>query len=282
LTYTRSQEVSHVDCREPRTAFRGACLRVSGLPERPTLLFVHGAFVTHEPWQPWLERLGARGFPGVAVARRGRLGFGPERARGLRFRDYLDDTLAALDALGETPVVVGHSLGALLAQKVAELGRARAMVLLSPAPAAMLTAQPVALPAYLPMLPKILSGRPLIPPAGACRRLVLNRVPEAEHASTHASLVHESGTVYRELMFGSVHVDPAKVRCPTLVLSGEHDHVISPALARFTAERYGAELGLYPEHAHWLLGEPGWELLVDRVATWLEATLGVGLARRAG
>src|ERR1051325_8165425 len=102
-------------------------LRVAGAAGRPTLLFIHGAFVTHEPWRPWLGRLGQQGGPGVAAARRGRLGFGPERASGMRFQDYLDDTLAAIDALGETPIVVGHSLGALLAQKVAELGRARAM-----------------------------------------------------------------------------------------------------------------------------------------------------------
>src|SRR5689334_15406788 len=148
--------------------FGGApALRVAGAPGRPTLLYIHGSFVTHEPWRPWLERFGARGFAGLAVARRGRLGYGPERASGLRFLDY---TLRVVDALPEPPILVGHSLGALLAQKVAELGRARAMVLLSPAPAAMLTAQAVAIPAYLPMLPKIMTGRALIPPAGACRR----------------------------------------------------------------------------------------------------------------
>lgn len=106
------------------------------------------------------------------------------------------------------------------------------------------------------MLPKILSGRAVIPPAGSCRRLVLNRTPEEHHASAHASLVHESGTVYRELMFGAVHVDAA--------------------LARFTAERYGAPLELYPEHAHWILGEPGWEKVADRAAAWaLDACQGV-------
>jgi pimeloyl-ACP methyl ester carboxylesterase len=240
------------------------------------LLFIHGAFVTHEPFRPWLERLGARGWPGLAVARRGRLGFGPERAQGLRFQDYLEDTLRVIDGLDEPPILVGHSLGALLAQKAAELGRARALVLLSPAPAAMLTAQAVALPAYLPMLPKILTGRSLVPPSGACRRLVLNRMPESQHSVTHGSLVHESGAVYRELMFGAVHVDPARVRCPTLVLSGAHDHVISTALARFTAERYGATLEIYPEHAHWILGEPGWEKVADRVGDWLDGV------RRAG
>src|SRR5262245_21158011 len=119
-------------------------LRRAGAPGRPTLLYLHGAFVTHEPWRPWLERLGARGWPGLAPARRGRLGVGPARARGLRIADYVEDTLRVIEALDPPPVVIGHSLGALLAQKVAEAGRCRAIVLVSPAPAAMLTAQPVA------------------------------------------------------------------------------------------------------------------------------------------
>lgn len=257
-------------------------LRVAGAPGRPTLLFLHGAFVTHEPWRPWLARLGARGWPGLAVARRGRLGFGPAQAKGLRFQDYLEDTLRVIDTLDQPPVLVGHSLGALLAQKAAELGRARALVLLSPAPAAMLTAQPVALPAYLPMLPKIMTGRSLLPPAGACRRLVLNRMPESEHGAAHGSLVHESGAVYRDLMLGAVHVDPARVRCPTIVLSGEHDHVISTALARFTAKRYGATLEIYPEHAHWILGEPGWEKVADRVVAWLAETCRAEVEQASG
>ena len=140
-------------------------LRVAGQSDRPPLLFLHGAFVTHEPWRDWMTRLAGRGWAGVAPARRGRLGVGPARARGLRFADYLQDTLAVIDALGEAPILIGHILGGLLAQKVAEAGRCRAMVLLSPAPAAMLTAQPVALPGFLPMMPGILTGQPVLPSA---------------------------------------------------------------------------------------------------------------------
>ena len=263
------------------TELSGApALTVAGAADKPTLLFLHGAFVTHEPWRPWLERFGARGFPGIAPARRGRLGRGPAEARGLRFQDYLDDTLAALDALPEPPIVVGHSLGGLLAQKVAELGRVRAMVLVCPVPAAMLTAQAVALPAYLPMLPRILSGAPVIPTNGACSRLALNAMPETDRAAEHASLVHESGTVYRELMMGAIKVDPTRIKCPTLVVGGAQDHIISTDLLRFTSERYGAELQLYPEHAHWILAEPGWELVADRIALWLEARVESGVRPR--
>src|SRR5262249_37227024 len=109
--------------------FPGLRIRGAG---RPLVMFLHGSFATHEPFAPWMERIGGAC---VALSRRGRLGVGPERAAGVRFADYLEDTLKAIDALGEAPILVGHSLGALIAQKVAELGRARGLALLSPAPA---------------------------------------------------------------------------------------------------------------------------------------------------
>src|SRR5690242_6466896 len=86
---------------------------VEGSVDRPTVVFVHGAFADHVAFTRWVEHFAAAGYPSLAVSRRGRLGVGPDRAEGLRFSDYVDDTIAVLYALGplETPpVVVGHSL----------------------------------------------------------------------------------------------------------------------------------------------------------------------------
>ncbi len=246
-------------------------LRAEGRADRPPLLFLHGAFAPHHAFAGWMRGLASRGWRGVAPARRGRHGVGPADARGLRIADYVEDTLRVIDALGEEPVLIGHSAGGLVAQKVAEAGRGRAMVLLAPAPPAKLSAQPIALPAYLPMMPKILLGQPILPTCSACDRIALNRVPEAERAAIHDSFVPESGTAYREMIFGRVKVDASRVTCPTLVLGGRQDRIVEEKLLRLTADHYHGELRLYDEHAHWLLGEPGYERVVADAATWLEA-----------
>ena len=214
--------------------------------------------------------LARAGWRSVASARRGRLGVGPERADGLTIADYVEDTRQVIDALGEKPIVVGHSLGGLIAQKLAELDLASGLTLLAPAPAGMLTAQPVALPALLPMFPNILLGRPVRPSCDACETIALNCVPKADRAAMHARLVHKSGRVYREMVFGTFKVDRAKVRCPVLVIGGSEDRIVSPALARSTATRYAAELRFFEGHGHWLLEEPGWEEIASAVGTWLE------------
>jgi pimeloyl-ACP methyl ester carboxylesterase len=251
----------------PTTLAGFQAIATNGPADRPPLLFVHGSFAGHAPFADWMAALADAGWRGIAVGRRGG---SPERVASLRIADYVDDTLKAIDALGEAPIIVGHSLGGLIAQKIAELGRCRAAVLLAPAPSGMLTAQRVALPAFLTMMPKILTGRPLLPGANACATITLNRMPKAERPRIHGSLVHESGKVFREMVFGTYRVDASRVRCPMLVVGGKEDRIVSVALMRNTAKRCGAELKLYDGHGHWLLEEPGWETIASDVAAWLD------------
>ena len=241
----------------------------------PTAVFLHGAFADEACLGDWVGRFAAAGYDAWAPARRGRHGVGPDRAEGLRFEDYVADTLTVLDALAPpvAPVVVGHSLGGLIAQRIAELGRARAIVLLASAPPAMLTAQAVALPRFVPQLPRIMSGRPFIMGNDACSVLALNEVPEPERPAIHAHLTHESGAVYRSLMLGRVRIDAGKVRVPVFVASGPEDRIVSSRLNRQTARHYGVEARSYEGRGHWIVQEPGWEQVADDVLGWLEDVL---------
>jgi pimeloyl-ACP methyl ester carboxylesterase len=236
---------------------------------RPPLLYLHGAFVTHESFNDLQAEMARLGWGGVSFSRRGRLGVGPVNAAGLNAENYIEDTVKVIEALPEAPFLVGHSLGGLVAQKIMEMGLCRAAILLAPAPAGMLTAQPVALPSYLPMLPSILAGRSFLPPKGTCARIVLNAMPQKYHGSIHGALVHESGKVYRQMMSGAVKVDEHKVRCPVLVMAADQDRIISVALARATAEKYGADFKLYLNHAHLFFAEPGWQAVAADMAEWL-------------
>jgi pimeloyl-ACP methyl ester carboxylesterase len=233
------------------------------------VVLLHGAFADHDSFRGWVGRLAEAGHPTLAPARRGRVGVGPDKAAGLTFDDYVEDTVAILDTLDQPAVLVGHSLGALLAQRLAEQGRARAIVLIAPAPPAMLTAQAVALPRFLPQMPRIMSGRPFVMGPGSCSTLALNKLPEEQRPAVHAHLTHESGKVYRALMMGSVKVDARKVRVPVFVAGGTDDRIISTSLTKKTAKHYGVEPRLHEGRGHWIIAEPGWEALVDDIATWL-------------
>lgn len=235
----------------------------------PTILLLHGAFADHHSFEGWMPYLADAGYTAVAVSQRGRLGVGPEHAAGLTFADYVDDARAVIDELAQPPVIVGHSLGGLVAQRLAAEGRTRAIALVASAPPAILTAQAIALPRFGPKMPKIMAGRPFIVGNDACSVLALNRVPDEERPAIHAHLTHESGKVYRALMFGTVRIKSADVTVPVFVCGGDDDRIISTRLVHKTARHYRVEPRIYAEHGHWLIGEPGWTQVADDVLAWL-------------
>jgi pimeloyl-ACP methyl ester carboxylesterase len=50
---------------------------------------------------------------------------------GISIADYVEDIAAVVSDLETTPVIVGHSLGGVIAQKLAARGLARAIILLN-------------------------------------------------------------------------------------------------------------------------------------------------------
>lgn len=51
---------------------------------------------------------------------------------GQKGMDYVQQAKAEIEKLSDKPVIIGHSMGALIAQKLAELGLASKLVLIAP------------------------------------------------------------------------------------------------------------------------------------------------------
>ena len=66
-------------------------------------------------------------------------------------------------------------------------------------------------------------------------------------------------------------MDPAKVRVPLLVVGAAHDRVTPSASVRRIAEFYGPKAvhREYPDHGHWIIGEPGAEQVASDISGWL-------------
>jgi pimeloyl-ACP methyl ester carboxylesterase len=68
-----------------------------------------------------MQTLGRDGWRCVAAGRRNQLGHGPAGVADVIIKDYVADTLRVIDALNEKPVVIGHSLGGLIAQNMVDV-----------------------------------------------------------------------------------------------------------------------------------------------------------------
>lgn len=238
--------------------------------EGKPVVFVHGYFVDASVWTRWLERFAARGIPAFAVNLRGRAESRPGIDLGrASIGDYADDASAVARQVG-AGIVVGHSMGGLITQKLAERGDAEACVLLAPAP-------PRGIPVLSPRvamrqikyMPDILRSRPVRPSHEDLRQIVLNRVPANEQDALLASMLPDSGRAGREMSITGVPVDVERVRCPMLVVAAEHDRFIPPRIVERIARRYGAPFEVLPGRGHMLIVEPGWEQLADRVERWI-------------
>lgn len=243
-------------------------------PRRSPILFVHGFLATGWVFHNYLDFFAARGHPSYALHLRGREGSAPGTAIGrASVEDFVADATAAARALGQ-PIVVGHSLGGLVAQKLAEQGDAAAAVLLSPVPPRgipLLTPRLVA--TMVRYLGPMLFSRPFVARWEDFRALVLAGIPPREQRELFERFVPDSGRAARQLALAGMAVDRSRVTCPMLVVGGDADRFIPLPIVRRVARRYEAPLHVAHGHAHMLPLEPGWETTARYVAGWIDASV---------
>ncbi|SFS42505.1 alpha/beta hydrolase [Marininema halotolerans] len=104
----------------------------------PPLLFVHGA--SHGAWcweENFLPFFAAQGFPAYALSFRGHgESEGRDQLNEFSVDDYIEDVLQVLEELNEPPILIGHSLGGAVVQKVMQTkgDLLRAVVLMASSP----------------------------------------------------------------------------------------------------------------------------------------------------
>jgi pimeloyl-ACP methyl ester carboxylesterase len=99
---------------------------------RPPVVLVHGAANSAGVWTFWARRLAAEGWPCYAVDLRGHGSSTPGDLSRTSMQDYADDVARVVGQLRERPVIVGWSMGGLVAMMAASAGLARACVGLAP------------------------------------------------------------------------------------------------------------------------------------------------------
>ena len=235
---------------------------------RPVLL-VHGYFATAAVFREWLPFFAQRGIPTYAVNLRGREGSRPGIDLGkTSISDFVDDVAAVAMHL-DRPIVVGHSMGGLLVQCLAERGLAHAAALITPAPPRGISVlSPALIARQLKYLPAILRSRVVRPSARDLNTLVLNHVPGDQRPGVLRELVPDSGRAGRDMSITGVPVEARRVRCPVFVVGADDDHFIPPPVVRRVASRYGAPIQTMVGRGHMLVLEPGWKAVADVVARW--------------
>jgi pimeloyl-ACP methyl ester carboxylesterase len=242
----------------------------------PQILFLHGTFGRPALLGPWLDYFTAAGYTCHAPTLPGRDPTDDAVLARTEIENCFAVALSAYDALSDEPVIViGHSMGGLLAQKVAAARDPAALVLLASVPPGVLWIQPKMLTHLAPLLPDILRGRPFLPSAATMRAVPLSTLSAAEQDLLLPRLVRDSGRVFREMSTGgkSTRVKAADVRCPVLCVSAGEDRNVAQWISRRIAKRYGAQHQVHPALPHWIIAESAVETVAPPVLSWLRRTV---------
>lgn len=238
---------------------------------RVPILCLHGLFAAGWVFDGLRARIASRGYPSAALSFRGHPPNPPSSATGsCSITDYCQDASDAARQL-DRPIVIGHSLGGLVALMLAGRNLVRAAILVSPAPPRGISVlSPAILARMATYLPALAFSRAFLPFDRDLDALVLNQVPVHERAAVRARFVADSGRAARQAALGVFTVPPRAIRAPLLVVGAEHDRFIPFSVAKRVAHKYAAPLHTARGHGHFLFAEPGWERTADAMLDWID------------
>ncbi|MET8809077.1 alpha/beta hydrolase [Streptomyces sp. NPDC004546] len=255
---------------------------------RTPVVFIHGAWLHALSWESWAERFASRGFLAFTPGWPGELlTVGEMRRSSDKLADIGLDTLTdhyakIVGSFDIAPVMVGHSVGGLIAQHLIGADIGRAAVAIAPAPV-----NDIALPAPPTGLriPERADGAdPLVSlSAEQFHRLLANTVTAQESDRLFERyVVPTPRRLLADLGCSGSARSPRTVadvgnadRGPLLLISGQEDLLVPDAATRAAYMQYGDSLAVtdlkqFADRAHSLIIDSGWKFVADYVLGWLD------------
>jgi non-heme chloroperoxidase len=254
------------------------------------VVFVHGLWLHATSWDPWVEFFTENGFapvapgwPGdadtVAETRRD-----PARVAGKGINDVVEHYAGVIRGLPGKPVVIGHSFGGLIVQRLLAEDLAAAAVAIDPAPIKGVL--------YLPPSALKVASIALRKPANREQAVALtaeqfrygfgNTLPAAESAELFERwTIPSPGKPLFEAAFANFAAhSPAKVdtrnktRGPLLITAGGQDHTVPAAVSMATRKLYHRSPAItdfreFPDRGHSLTIDHGWQQIAQAALDWL-------------
>lgn len=257
-----------------------SCLpaRANGNGRKPPLLFVHGGYCDGWCWAPYfLPWFADKGYAAYAVSLRGHgASHGHETLFIAGLDDYAADVEHVTARLPSAPVLIGHSMGAAVVERLLATRPVRAAALLSPVPPAGL----------LPMAARLAAERPdyllhlsHFDPARLSTHVLdtlrpfyfSDDVAPEILAEASAHLCAESPRVLLDLSLRMHWQLPERSGTPVFVLGATGDRIATADDVLATARHHGVAPTIVPGLAHMLMLERKWETPARELLRWLAA-----------
>lgn len=254
------------------------------------VVFIHGLWLHATSWNPWIDHFREAGYAPVApgwphepetveLAREN-----PDAVADTSIDDATEHYASIIAGLDRPPVIIGHSFGGLITEKLLGQGIGRAGVAIDPAQ----------IKGVLPLpLAQLRAGLPALGNPANLHRAVSLTEKEFRFGFGNALSDEESGELFRRwtipsparplfqaaaanfVLHSQAQVDTGRAaRGPLLLISGTADHTVPDVVTRSTFKQYRdsaavTELKQFEGRGHSLTIDSGWREVADAVLGWL-------------
>jgi pimeloyl-ACP methyl ester carboxylesterase len=259
---------------------------------QPPVVFIHGLWLHAESWQPWVNLFRQSGYETHAASWPGdgatadAIRKNPSSVAGYGVAEIADHIANQFKAFAQKPVLIGHSMGGLLAQNLLGRGLACAAIAIDPAPIKGVYQLPLsAIKATLPVLGNPFNFLRAVSLTEAQFRFgFANAVsPQEAHdlfvkyaMPSPARPLFQAGTAtFNPFAETKVDVNNSS-RGPLLLVSGLSDNTVPNLLVRSTLKLYRKSSAVtdYKEFAgrgHSLIIDSGWRDIAEFCLNWVRS-----------
>jgi pimeloyl-ACP methyl ester carboxylesterase len=257
---------------------------------RIPVVFIHGLWLHASSWDPWIDRFTAEGYAPVAPGWPGDPATvelaraNPDSIADHGIEEVTAHYAGLIGKLPAPPVIIGHSFGGMIAEKL--LGEDLGVAAIAIDAAQIKGVLPLPLSALRSTLPVFKN------PANAHRAVSLT-AEQFRYSFGNAVPAEESDALYERWaipapgkpLFEAASANfaphsPAKVdtgnsgRGPLLLIMGGRDHTVPEAITKSTLKQYRGsdavtELAEFPDRGHSLTIDSGWRAVAEECLSWL-------------
>ncbi|MFL5488238.1 MAG: alpha/beta hydrolase [Gemmatimonadaceae bacterium] len=265
-------------------------MTTNGNGTKPTIVLIHGLWLTPRSWEGWIERYQKAGYNVLAPSWPGlereveAIRKDPSPLRGLKLKTVVDHYERIIRELDAPPIIMGHSFGGLIAQMLVDRGLGSAGILIDSAQTA-----------GVPVLPfsTIRVSFPILGNPFSYSATTSLTAKQFNYAFTNELDAAESNKVYERYAIpaansilwdaafallnpnGSSKVDYRRSdRAPLLFIAGSKDHIVPPVINKGNLRKYVknstavTDYREFPNRTHHTVGQTGWEEVADFALQW--------------
>jgi pimeloyl-ACP methyl ester carboxylesterase len=255
------------------------------------VVFIHGLWLHATSWEPWLRLFEEAGYRPFAASWPGEADTveltraNPDSVADRGIDDITAHVADLIDDVGSNAIVVGHSLGGMIAEKLLGQDKCAAAIAIDAAQIKGVLPLPLStLRATLPVFKN---------PANKHRSVSLS-ADEFRYSFGNALSLDESDALYEKWAIPTpgkplfeaatanlVTQSPAAVetlnidRGPLLLITGGKDHTVPEAITKSTLKQYRyspavTDLLEFEDRGHSLTVDSGWREVAEACLTWLD------------